>query len=104
MNIYFLQVQIFLYSHLATEFSIKPLGGSGLLLRDIIAVPQLLFILKEHYSLVAVEGEDHLLTTREQVRPYLLLIIKEFITKVCEQAFTVAEDLHCCVCVTIDMF
>ena len=76
-----MQVQAFLYSSLATEFSSKTLGLTGLALYELVGVPQLLFVLKEQYSLVGGEqgegGED-----RSKVRPYLLLIIKEFIAKV----------------------
>ena len=69
------QVQIHLYSQLATEFSMKPLGNTGLNLQELVGVPQLIFILQEYYSLTASEGHP-------EVRPYLLLIVKEFVTKV----------------------
>lgn len=75
-----MQVQTYLYSHLATEFSAGTLGKTGLALHELVGVGQLLFILKEHYSLVGGargDGED-----RSKVRAYLILIIKEFITKV----------------------
>ena len=75
-----MQVQTYLYSHLATEFSSRTLGKTGLALHELAGVGQLLFILKEHYSLVGGargDGED-----RSKVRAYLLLIVKEFITKV----------------------
>ena len=75
-----LQVQTYLYSHLATEFSTRTLGKTGLALHELVGVPQLLFILKEHYSLVDGEREDG--QERSKVRAYLLLIIKEFIAKV----------------------
>lgn len=76
----FLQVQTYLYSHLATEFSSRTLGRTGLVLHELVGVPQLLFILKEHYSLVGgpIEEEEN----RSKVRAYLLLIIKEFVAKV----------------------
>ena len=46
-----------------------------------MTVPQLMFILKEYYSLVSGgegEGDD----THAEVRPYILLLAKEFVLKV----------------------
>jgi len=70
------QVQSYLYSHLAIEFGNKPLGKSGLLLRDLLSVPQLLFALREHYNVTVCE-ED-----KRNVRPYILLLVKEFVLTV----------------------
>ena len=80
-----LQVQSYLYSHLATEFGARTLGKTGLALHELVGVPQLFFILKEHYSLVGGEREDG--EDRSKVRAYLLLIIKEFIAKVTKVFF-----------------
>ena len=71
---------MYLYSHLATEFSNRTLGKTGLVLHELVGVPQLLFILKEHYSLVSGPKEDE--ESRSKVRAYLLLIVKEFVSKV----------------------
>ena len=57
------------------------LGKTGLLLHELVSVSQLVFILKEHYSLVTVGARDDE-NNRSKVRAYLLLIIKEFIAKV----------------------
>ena len=72
-----LQVQLQLYSQVATEFSMHPLGTSGLDLREFVGVSQLLFILREYYGLTEEGAEVH-----AKVRPYLLLIVKNFVTKV----------------------
>ena len=45
-------------------------------LRDLVDTNQLLFIVKEYYSLEQ-DSEGH-----AQVRPYLLLIMKAYFTKV----------------------
>ena len=66
-----------LYSRIATEFSIEPLGGTGLYLRSLVNTDQILFILREYYGL---EGED--VEMCRCVRPYLLLIIQAYLTKV----------------------
>ena len=52
------------------------LGTTSLDLRDIIGVNQLMFILKEHYTLT--NGKK----TNRDIRPYLILMIKQFVTKV----------------------
>ena len=71
-----------LYSRLATEFSIEPLGGSDLYLRSLVDTSYILFFLREFYSLEE-EVEEENVAMHECVRPYLLLIIKEYLTKVC---------------------
>lgn len=73
------QVQTSLYSQLAAEFSTKPLGTTGVHLRELVGVAQLLFILREYYSLT---GDAESVQKHSEVRPYLLLIIKQFVTKV----------------------
>lgn len=73
------QVQTSLYSQLAAEFSTKPLGNTGVYLRELVGVAQLLFILREYYSLT---GDAESVQKHSEVRPYLLLIIKQFVTKV----------------------
>ena len=75
-NFFPTQVQAYLYSHIATELGTKPLGRSGLLLQDLVTVPHLLFTLREHYSVVGGAGG------RAQIRPYIILIIKEFVLTV----------------------
>ena len=65
-----------MYSHLAAEFCGGPLGTSGLVLRDMAGVEQLLLSLREHYSVV---GEREKM---EEVRSYVLLVVKKFITMV----------------------
>jgi len=70
-----------LYSRLATEFSVEPLGHSGLYLSTLADTGHILFFLREFYSL---EGEcEEGVAMRGCVRPYLLLIIKTYLTKVC---------------------
>ena len=49
---------------------------SGLVLRDMAGVEQLLLSLREHYS---VMGEREKM---EEVRSYVLLVVKKFITMV----------------------
>ena len=78
-RILFPQVQTSLYSQLATELSTKPLGIKGVYLRELVGVAQLLFILREYYSLT---GDAESILKHSEVRPYLLLIIKQFVTKV----------------------
>ena len=65
-----------LYSHLAAEFCTGALGTSGLVLRDMVGVEQLLLSLREHYSVV---GEKKKM---EEIRSYVLLVVKKFITMV----------------------
>ena len=69
------QVQIYLYSQLATEFCMQRLGNTSLDLRDVIGVSYLMYVLKEYYSLEV--DQRH-----EEIRPYLILIVKQFVTKV----------------------
>ena len=81
-----------LYSRIATEFSIKAIGSTGVYLRELVDADRLLFIIREHYDLAAAavspEGETEQWEreereTRTHVRPYLLLILKAYFTKVC---------------------
>ena len=74
-----LQVQLHLYSKIAAEFGIKPLGSTGLDLRVCVGVSRIVFILREYYS-VAVELTSA--KKNSKIRPYLLLLAKEFATKV----------------------
>lgn len=67
-----------LYSRLATEFSIEPLGSTGLYLRSLVDTDQILFIIREYYDLV---GEEEKVEMHRCVRPYLLLILKAYLTK-----------------------
>ena len=71
----FSQVQIYLYSQLATEFCMQRLGKTSLDLRDVIGVSYLMYVLKEYYSLKV--DQRH-----EEIRPYLILIVKQCVTKV----------------------
>ncbi len=48
----------------------RVLGRSGLLLPELVTVPRLMYTLREHY------------TGAPGVRPYLLLLIKDFILTV----------------------
>ena len=60
-------------------------------LHELVGVLQLLFILKEHYSLVGGGREDE--EDRSKVRAYLLLIIKEFIAKVTKSVWVLCHFL-----------
>ena len=73
-----LQVQVHLYTQLAAEFCVGSLGTSGLVLRDLAGVEQLLFSLREYYSVLGGRERE----TIVEVRSYLLLIVKQFITTV----------------------
>lgn len=68
-----------LYSRLATELGIEPIGTTGVYLRDLVDTDQLLFIIREYYNLEGEQSKVH-----KQVRPYLLLIMKAYLTKVRE--------------------
>ena len=68
-----------------------PLGTSGLMLRDVGGVEQLLFSLREYYSLVPAaagegegegEGEEGSRKKMAEVRSYILLVVKQFVTAV----------------------
>ena len=67
-----------MYTQLAAEFCVGPLGTSGLVLRDLAGVEQLLFSLREYYSILGGRERE----TMVEVRSYLLLIVKQFITTV----------------------
>lgn len=53
----------------------QPLGSTDLDLREIITVSYLMYVLKEHYSLV--DGDSNI-----EIRQYILLIVKQFMTRV----------------------
>lgn len=73
-----------LYSRLATEFSIEPIEGlGGVYLRDLVDTDQLLFIIREYYNLEGEQGEEEREELHKYLRPYLLLILKAYFTKVC---------------------
>ena len=81
-----------LYSRIATEFSLGAIGNTGVHLRDLVDSDRLLFILREHYDLAVVvltsssseadQREREVRETRAHVRPYLLLILRSYFTKV----------------------
>lgn len=54
----------------------QKLGTTSLDLRVVIGVSQLMFILKEHYSLST--GQSY----HQDIRPYLILMVKQFVTRV----------------------
>lgn len=54
------------------------LGTTSIDLRDVIGVSQLMFILKEYYGLASKEEKR----ANGDIRPYILLMIKQFVTKV----------------------
>lgn len=78
-----------LYSRIATEFSIEAIGSTGIYLRELVDADRLLFIIREYYDLAAAaaaeeadQWEREVRETRAHVRPYLLLILKAYFTKV----------------------
>ncbi len=80
-----------LYSRVATEFSIEAIRSTGKYLRELVDTDRLLFIIREYYDLAAAvappEGgadqwEGEMRATCAHVRPYLLLILKAYFTKV----------------------
>ena len=85
-----MQVQIQLYSRLAAEFCGGGCQGSplpGVVLREEVGVAHLLFSLREYYSVAggneggdASTGERE---KREEVRSYILLLVRKFISMVC---------------------
>lgn len=78
-----LQVQVQLYSRLATDFSIEPIPGTGgMYLRDLVDTDQLLFVIREYYDLEGEKGEEEREELHKDLRPYLLLILKAYFTKV----------------------
>lgn len=86
-----LQVQVQLYSQLATDFSIEPIPGTGgMYLRDLVDTDQLLFFVREYYTLEGGKGEERE-ELHKDLRPYLLLILKAYFTKV-----RMCEGYVCC--------
>ena len=89
-----MQVQVQLYSRVATEFSIKAIGNTGVHLREHVDTDRLFFIIREFYDLAAAPApavtpggdteqcEGGVRGTRAHVRPYLLLILKAYFTEV----------------------
>ena len=77
-----MQVQIQLYSRLAAEFCRGRLGSSsGVALREEVGVTHLLFSLREYYGVAGGnEGERE---RREEVRSYILLLVRKFVSTVC---------------------
>ena len=84
-------MQLLLYSQIAAEFSIHKLGNTSLDLREVVGMEQLMFILKEYYCLSSAHAND--------VRPYILLIAKQFVARVsagdtaCENC--ACENIYC---------
>lgn len=75
-------MQLLLYSQVAAEFSIHKLGNTSLDLREVVGMEQLMFILKEYYSLSPSQTSD--------IRPYILLIAKQFVARVSKE-----EEWYC---------
>ncbi len=87
MPLVFSQVQIQLYSRLATEFSLKTAGSSGIDLREHVGVGQLFFILREYYSItgeggvVGSLGEEAVSGAIREIRRYILLVVKNLVVR-----------------------
>ena len=90
--IFFVQVQIQLYSRLAAEFCGGRLGSSsGVVLREEVGVAHLLFSLREYYGVAGGnEGEEGEREKREEVRSYILLLVRKFVSTVCSRV-----QFHC---------
>lgn len=83
------QVQVTLFSQVAAEFSTQRLGHTSLDLRAVVGVGQLMFILREHYShpsfTFSPSSSSSSSLLPSDIRPYILLIAKQFVIRVCEQ-------------------
>ena len=84
-NIYYtvIQVQLFLYTHIALHYGMEPCGDGGWDLKEFITVQHLLYIIRKYYSYSedVADNKSHNNLCAE-VRPYLILTIKQFITRV----------------------
>ena len=77
----FLQVQLLLYTHIALHYGMEPDNGWDL--RELITVQQIVYIIRKYYSYL--EDVDTDKTHEElcsEIRPYLILTIKQFVTRV----------------------
>ena len=77
------QVQLYLYTHIALHYGAELTGDSGWDLKEFITVQHLLYIIRKYYSYLqdnnADESHNNLCN---EVRPYLILTIKQFVTRV----------------------
>lgn len=72
---------MFLYTHIALNYGMEPTSDSGWDLKEFITVQHLLYIIRKYYSHRDDADETHSSLCAE-VRPYLILTIKQFVTRV----------------------
>lgn len=77
-----MQVQLFLYTHIALHYGMEPCGDSGWDLKEFITVQHLLYIIRKYYSYSEDDTDESHSNLCAEVRPYLILTIKQFITRV----------------------
>lgn len=76
------QVQLFLYTHIALNYGTEPHGDSGWDLKEFITVQHLLFIIRKYYSYLEDCDDECHSDLCAEIRPYLILTIKQFVTRV----------------------
>jgi len=78
-----LQVQLLLYTHIALHYGMEPHSDSGWDLRELITVQQIVYIIRKYYNyLEDVDTDKTHVELCSEIRPYLILIIKQFVTRV----------------------
>ena len=73
---------MFLYTHIALHYGMEPHGDSGWDLKEFITVQHLLYIIRKYYSYPEVDADESHSDLCFEVRPYLILTIKQFVTRV----------------------
>jgi len=76
------QVQLFLYTHIALHYGMEQHSDSGWDLKEFITVQHLLYIIRKYYSYLEDDANEIHNKLCTEVRPYLILTIKQFVTRV----------------------
>lgn len=89
------QVQLFLYTHIALHYGTEPYSNSGWDLKEFISVQHLLYIIRKYYSYLEDNADKDHNDLCAEIRPYLILTIKQFVTRVSNYIYVLYCILEC---------
>lgn len=76
------QVQLMLYTHVALHYGMEPQSDNGWDLRELITVQHIVHIIRKYYSYLEDNTDEVHIELCADIRPYLILTIKQFVTRV----------------------
>ena len=78
-----------MYTHIALHYGAEPQSDSRSDLKEFITVQHLLYIIRKYYSYLEDDTDLSHNELCNEVRPYLILTIKQFVTRVSTYCFEI---------------